>query len=256
MKDPLVSIPFREELHSDVCFADSDGAWIYESFHPFQGRAPFGPDLLSVLLGTHVPQFPSLSGKSSIRTNPATHSRRQEKTGSFHPFQGRAPFGQTGKLHPFEPGQDGFHPFQGRAPFGQEKYNPGGVEPPGSFHPFQGRAPFGQTYGRSSNCSSPSSFHPFQGRAPFGQSVLLNQQTKSCLMFPSLSGKSSIRTDFIKILKAAIEIEFPSLSGKSSIRTKNSENSSIYAGRRVSIPFREELHSDRGKKHCRANKNA
>ena len=38
-----VSIPFREELHSDVLASILIEIGRWNSFHPFQGRAPFGP---------------------------------------------------------------------------------------------------------------------------------------------------------------------------------------------------------------------
>ena len=74
-----VSIPFREELHSDCAISMFSSSWLAR-------------------------RFPSLSGKSSIRT----YMRKSQKwwTGfiGFHPFQGRAPFGpKTLKFHSFEP---------------------------------------------------------------------------------------------------------------------------------------------------------
>ena len=89
---PHVSIPFREDLHSDITNSFSAGMISPPGFHPFQGRPPFGPKL---------GYSPTLSAGIS-----------------FHPFQGRPPFGPL-KIHPFEaPNDESFHPFQGRPPFG------------------------------------------------------------------------------------------------------------------------------------------
>ena len=89
-----VSIPFREDLYSDNEYLIPDPRQITTSFHPFQGRPlfghrgkrsneggdtvpvsiPFREDLYSdtpCKKGTGVslgPVFPSLSGKTSIRT--------------------------------------------------------------------------------------------------------------------------------------------------------------------------------------------
>ena len=68
-------------------------------------------------------------------------------------------------------------------------------------------------------CNEPSSFHPFQGRPPFGQ-------------------------EFRSITDGVLIDGFPSLSGKTSIRTSNSRVFRQTLGRPVSIPFREDLHSD------------
>ena len=64
-----VSIPFREELHSDgglLCFKRSG---LKIGFHPFQGRPPFGPNFAKYEAIDSDGTFPSLSGKTSIRTH-------------------------------------------------------------------------------------------------------------------------------------------------------------------------------------------
>ena len=136
-------------------------------FHPFQGRAPFGQYVEGLIGIQKFLMFPSLSGKSSIRTQWTSWSWSRDNRLSFHPFQGRAPFGlrRLGNLSACVKRR--FHPFQGRAPFGLVQYST-------YFH-----APF--------------SFHPFQGRAPFGLTEVISA-TQGKYMFPSLSGKSSIRT--------------------------------------------------------------
>ena len=139
-----------------------------------------------------------------------------------------------------------FHPFQGRPPFGQEvKACAGRAQAEGvsipfredlhsdtvtaytlrhtkllSFHPFQGRPPFGQIVGNNATIILKLfCFHPFQGRPPFGQwvdSVPLDPEAK----------------------------KFPSLSGKTSIRTETCVLCHLFPFNLVSIPFREDLHSD------------
>ena len=62
--------------------------------------------------------------------------------------------------------------------------------------------------------------------------------------FPSLSGKTSIRTvDYVENNEVK-ETLFPSLSGKTSIRTFDAESIQRQLLGTVSIPFREDLHSD------------
>ena len=166
-----VSIPFREDLHSDSktrvtfnsgyesCFHPFQGRPPFgprqksasrrqrlSSFHPFQGRPPFGQKETKTARLNPFEPFPSLSGKTSIRTESEvewTDARRRmvsipfredlhsdqnircnvqsQRCYSFHPFQGRPPFGPL-RLHPFQPAQEeSFHPFQGRPPFGQKR---------------------------------------------------------------------------------------------------------------------------------------
>ena len=65
-----------------------------EGFHPFQGRAPFGQKAKELAKQAQDKAFPSLSGKSSIRTIKKLQQVKAEDVASFHPFQGRAPFGR------------------------------------------------------------------------------------------------------------------------------------------------------------------
>ena len=64
------------------------------------------------------------------------------------------------------------------------------------------------------------SFHPFQGRPLFGL---------------ARNGKTVVQ----------VAKEFPSLSGKTSIRTSVPERRNKFHSESVSIPFREDLYSDR-----------
>ena len=116
------------------------------SFHPFQGRAPFGLHQKAKIARPPAARFPSLSGKSSIRTRRQIVSHTESAESGFHPFQGRPLFGQ----------QDAellliiyfiacFHPFQGRPLFGQQLLLARIEVPPDAcFHPFQGRPLFGR----------------------------------------------------------------------------------------------------------------
>ena len=142
----------------------------------------------------------------------------------FHPFQGRPLFGRLAKRqNPL------FCGGQVSIPFREDLYSDDSTQTFGttmitsSFHPFQGRAPFGQaplTFGTGVRGES---FHPFQGRAPFGH-------PPSTIFFEE------------------IDLAFPSLSGKSSIRTTKLWDSEPFGLHQVSIPFREELHSDESQK--------
>ena len=92
-----VSIPFREELHSDKSWCRRQTRWRVTCFHPFQGRAPFGLQVLTKLPVT-------LTGDVSIPFREELHSDKAEVptidaiiNDSFHPFQGRAPFGPSAR---------------------------------------------------------------------------------------------------------------------------------------------------------------
>ena len=264
-----VSIPFREELHSDIREDSRNGRQILLGFHPFQGRAPFGQiqaalrpekecgsfhpfqgrapfglfawrDFLQVLKAVSIPfreelhsdqiiqevlnllervMFPSLSGKSSIRTLPGRPLSRSGILQRFHPFQGRAPFGQRNKKPALTAGKKKFPSLSGKSsirtrsldrnreldrntvsiPFREELHSDSSFsirtacQDNSCFHPFQGRAPFGRMLSAVKDFIEILSFHPFQGRAPFG-----------------------LVQEFLQTMQDPI----------------------------VSIPFREELHSD------------
>jgi len=90
------------------------------SFHPFQGRPPFGHDLGINLRPPYSPEFPSLSGKTFIRTIFAIFFELRGKSKVSIPFREDLhsdPFLVTGD--PAFLGDYCFHPFQGRPPFGQ-----------------------------------------------------------------------------------------------------------------------------------------
>ena len=139
--------------------------------------------------------FPSLSGKTSIRTSLPESQSEETADCSFHPFQGRPLFGPL-HLSPYEPEQqDSFHPFQGRPLFGPEM-----VDRFYWLHNF-----------RFPSLSGKTSIRTYE--------KIAEMVDRFYWLFPSLSGKTSIRTEFKKILKVAAQVQFPSLSGKTSIRT-------------------------------------
>ena len=164
-----VSIPFREELHSDGQRNTNHRMVFPKSFHPFQGRAPFGHRDPRIVGIDYTEKFPSLSGKSSIRTKHSNLTVDCKQGVSFHPFQGRAPFGLMNSAMMPQPG------VYVSIPFREELHSD-----------------FSNLL-QKSYCLSPS-FHPFQGRAPFGPLHLSPYEPEQQDMFPSLSGKSSIRT--------------------------------------------------------------
>ena len=189
--------------------------------------------------------FPSLSGKTFIRTANFRVRVLRNCERCFHPFQGRPSFG-PGSVFAFNDLiKIRFHPFQGRPSFGLGLIPEKGpisqivsipfredlhsdvefvIDPHGKTYPvFPSLS--GKTFIRTNiACSvgdrkANESFHPFQGRPSFGL--------------------SSKKADFrIRVLR------FPSLSGKTFIRTSRTGTQNNKRNRRVSIPFREDLHSD------------
>ena len=163
--------------------------------------------------------FPSLSGKTSIRTVRELEKWEKQKGGSFHPFQGRPLFGprRVERLC-------GYIRRKVSIPFREDLYSDSHprltfpLSSAGSFHPFQGRPLFGHGH-RDPNAgfyvvefpslsgktsirtrkfvdinTANESFHPFQGRPLFGRKPVSNCAGLLQVSFPSLSGKTSIRT--------------------------------------------------------------
>ena len=140
---------------------------------------------------------------------------------------------------------NGFHPFQGRAPFGL--MNSAMMPQPGVYVSIPFREELHsdiQTTSNGTSCTT-SRFHPFQGRAPFGQEIEKETQTLKLNAFPSLSGKSSIRTFLDQSLSGATFwiVSIPFREELHSDKQIDTSKSIVYEFR-VSIPFREELHSD------------
>ena len=75
---------------------------------------------------------------------------------------------------------------------------------------------------------------------------MINKAEEAAFRFPSLSGKTFIRTskEGGGTVPRKIKQKFPSLSGKTFIRTSDQITVFSKALERVSIPFREDLHSD------------
>ena len=112
------------------------------------------------------------------------------------------------------------------------------------FHPFQGRPSFGHTETKEVAEALKIEFPSLSGKT-FIRTILRSIRPKvlSGLWFPSLSGKTFIRT-MVATVTPFSDQKFPSLSGKTFIRTQNGRNVFKIVFYRVSIPFREDLHSD------------
>ena len=93
VEEPKVSIPFREDLYSDYITFRTILRKQEVGFHPFQGRPLFGLRCQGKLNKGTSSRFPSLSGKTSIRTRQDWKAGHRAWGHSFHPFQGRPLFG-------------------------------------------------------------------------------------------------------------------------------------------------------------------
>ena len=190
--------------------------------------------------------FPSLSGKTSIRTKLNDLLRRIQGDKSFHPFQGRPPFGHIRQISYVVLRAVCFHPFQGRPPFGQIPLLVESIlEGMMVSIPFREDLHSDETARIALIIYHIACFHPFQGRPLFGLLTLPHIAADKKKLFPSLSGKTSIRTIGDRVFEEtdqpvsfhpfqgrplfgqfALEgsnvykvFVFPSLSGKTSIRT-------------------------------------
>ena len=166
-------------------------------------------------------------------------------TAGFHPFQGRPSFG----LHR-RPGRQGLPCRQVSIPFREDLHSDSslilkfGYRRPASFHPFQGRPSFGREVLKEAvRRKLGLCFHPFQGRPSFGQEDIDAVANELKVEFPSLSGKTFIRT-LQWHSRERYSRMFPSLSGKTFIRTRCNTIDPRRLQSEVSIPFREDLHSD------------
>ena len=138
-------------------------------FHPFQGRPSFGQTYRAHPFSPTQEEFPSLSGKTFIRTDLRSRRSYGVKALVSIPFREDLHSDSYEYYTTQEKITYGFHPFQGRPSFGPRSLK---------LHPF-----------------SPSQgFHPFQGRPSFGPATLLLQLYFVAYGFPSLSGKTFIRT--------------------------------------------------------------
>ena len=139
-------------------------------FHPFQGRPSFGPSLVESHQAHNKIRFPSLSGKTFIRTR-LGFSAGSCITPWFPSLSGKT-FIRTLTKHGVLSSRTvpGFHPFQGRPSFGLIH---------ATHHRYDFRV---------------RSFHPFQGRPSFGLISGYFEAEVKDVKFPSLSGKTFIRT--------------------------------------------------------------
>ena len=163
-----VSIPFREDLYSDLTHGPFLGCGDSVRFHPFQGRPLFGhlPTARSLAVGTQ--SFPSLSGKTSIRTHNCGQGTGRKRN-LFPSLSGK-----TSIRTIVEAVVEGYYPRRVSIPFREDLYSDkrrkrlGCIRSNQRFHPFQGRPLFGQGEKRASLFFRAESFHPFQGRPLFG----------------------------------------------------------------------------------------
>ena len=140
------------------------------SFHPFQGRPLFGLKKLSQVQKSTEATFPSLSGKTSIRTIEGTRWSPRKQQGVSIPFREDL-YSDSAKDN--RGPRDlcfCFHPFQGRPLFGRECFFGGDDLPAVSVS-----IPFREDLYSDSppppvthQASSFACFHPFQGRPLFG----------------------------------------------------------------------------------------
>ena len=139
------------------------------SFHPFQGRPLFGPLKLHPFEPSETETFPSLSGKTSIRTYFGFINSKKGGISVSIPFREDL---YSDKYHPFSPSQE---EIQVSIPFREDLYSDTNSYLSVSF-------------------STSSSFHPFQGRPSFGPRSIFVLFPGPMDQFPSLSGKTFIRT--------------------------------------------------------------
>ena len=163
--------------------------------------------------------FPSLSGKTFIRTEVLSESKKASFR-MFPSLSGKT-FIRTRKIEKFL--QDDLWEF-----------------------PSLSGKTFIRTRAQNSGCNTSccTGFHPFQGRPSFGRCSYGRIQKVAPDKFPSLSGKTFIRTSENSSIYAGRRRRFPSLSGKTFIRTSFCVLYGKYDPTAVSIPFREDLHSD------------
>ena len=188
-------------------------------FHPFQGRPPFGHESGSIVRPQNVRGFPSLSGKTSIRTERFVHQEICFGKKVSIPFREDLHSDIVDKGVKTVKETEGFPSLSGKTSIRTTRVSDGKGVKELSFHPFQGRPPFGLRR-HSGGVTHPAyCFHPFQGRPPFGHEEVEIAAQEAKVKFPSLSGKTSIRTESGTLIRQNNVRGFPSLSGKTSIRT-------------------------------------
>ena len=163
----------------------------------------------------------------------------------FHPFQGRPLFGLVGPDGRVYPVVRGFHPFQGRPLFGRGRNI--GRWPCGHGRvsiPFREDLYSDQKRIRLINRIRYCSFHPFQGRPLFGLIRQVDPESEDVKGFHPFQGRPSFGHENYKAQIANLEEQV-------SIPFREDLHSDVYVTltrrltmKYVSIPFREDLHSD------------
>ena len=193
------------------------------SFHPFQGRPLFGHVLKAILCCLRSKQFPSLSGKTSIRTG-SSERRNIQSHSSFPSLSGKTSI-RTQQL------------LLARIEV-----------PPDRFHPFQGRPLFGRVLGQILQALYEERFPSLSGKTSIRTSSSARTDGFTRLSFPSLSGKTSIRT-IQEHPEGAIIIGygFHPFQGRPLFGQVSKAEFPFNLMEGVSIPFREDLYSDQSK---------
>ena len=191
-----VSIPFREDLHSDSSTSHSAPAHIRVGFHPFQGRPSFGQGTWGRKVDGVFEAFPSLSGKTFIRTLRLSSTPAAGCTRLFPSLSGKTfirTHCQNNRQRPRP--TKGFHPFQGRPSFGQKI-----AEMVDRFYWLQFPSLSGKTFIRTQICAIYTVGFEQIVSIPFREDLHSDDSNGSSywfclwLSFPSLSGKTFIRT--------------------------------------------------------------
>ena len=164
--------------------------------------------------------FPSLSGKTSIRTKSNSSLTPAVASKCFHPFQGRPLFGQIDVVRAYQNELRKFPSLSGKTSIRtrttSSRYRKGCE---GVSIPFREDLYSDESHQTLLKSVAHTRFHPFQGRPLFGLRQLLQEIGRAQATFPSLSGKTFIRTQQAARADFRIRILFPSLSGKTFIRT-------------------------------------
>ena len=191
-----VSIPFREDLHSDPTKFMHSPRVKKRCFHPFQGRPSFGRKQDESNKANWHKQFPSLSGKTFIRTWRIDFKLKTRSKRVSIPF--REDLHSDYRLYSatYKARYVSFHPFQGRPSFGRYVYRrPPRPGVPGWFPSLSGKTFIRTYYKRSSSKRKFSLVSiPFREDLHSDLKKLPHNLRYQNRWFPSLSGKTFIRT--------------------------------------------------------------
>ena len=214
--------------------------------------------------------FPSLSGKTFIRTNIGSNKKNIRGNKSFHPFQGRPSFGLAAWKDLLSILKRAFPSLSGKTfirtlrtnhrrnrdrgkvsiPFREDLHSDRAIAQKSVQIRDAVSIPFREDL--HSDISefmkilevTKTSFHPFQGRPSFGQGRQAYSVRREINRFPSLSGKTFIRTE--KIAEMVDRFYWVSIPFREDLHSDQGRQAhTIRRKTHVSIPFREDLHSDR-----------